>query len=114
MRPVSVTVIGAAGAVNSSPIVVDQYIGPAEFGLMFDYVSGATTTFVVQYSLDDPFAVYATDYNTDANWVDVTGFTALAADKGGVLAQPVRALRLRSNAGAGGTGKLTVVQSGIR
>lgn len=112
-RSVSVTVVGAAGVVNSSPIVVDQYISPADFGLAFDY-SGATTTFDVQYSMDDPFATYATDYNTNALWFDVTGMVALVADTAGELKRAVRAFRLQANAGAGGTGILTVVQSGAR
>lgn len=111
MRPVTVTVVGAAGVVLSAPIVIDQKHGPCEVGFGFVY-SGGTTTFEAQYSMDDPFGVYATDYGTNATWFPVTGMTAMVASQGNELKRPCRAVRLKANAGAGGTGVLTVVQSG--
>ena len=67
----------------------------------------------LQYTLDDPFAVYATDYATNANWVD-TGITFAAGVGGaGSFSTPSRGLKLANTTPAtAGTATLKIVQAG--
>lgn len=115
MRPVTVSITGNGATQNSAPVVVDQYIAPLQLGLAFK-TTGVATTFKVQYSLDDPFAVYATDYNTNGTWFDLTGMNAMTTNTSGKIDDttvgPVRAVRLQGNNAGTETGTLTVVQSG--
>lgn len=108
----SVVVNGPAGTGVSAPVVLDQYLNPQEAGLAVEFSAGASATAKVQYSLDDPFASYATDYNTNAVWYDhatITGKTANFTANLGVVA---RAVRLNNTVWASGTVSLTVVQTG--
>ena len=113
MRPVSVSVTGnGASALPSAPIVVDQYLTPMNLGLLFKD-SGSTTSFKVQYSLDDPFGAYATDYNTNGVWIDHATMTGMTANAVGTILTPVRAVRLLAGATGSDTGTLVLVQSGV-
>jgi len=111
VRPVTVSITGNWLTQNSAPIVVDQYLTPLNLGLFFKD-TGNTTNFKVQFSLDDPFGVYATDYNTNGIWFDHSTMTAMTANANGNLTTPVRAVRLQAGATGTDTGSLTVVQSG--
>lgn len=111
MRPVVVTVTGNGVTRNSAPVVLDYHLDPFNVGLFFT-TNGATTGFKVQFSGDDPWATYATDYNTNAVWQDHPFMTAMTANSSGNVAFAVRAVRLQANASGTDTGTLTVVQSG--
>jgi hypothetical protein len=114
LRPVTTTVTGNGSSIlNSPPVVIDQYLTPINIGLSFTD-SGSTTVFKVQYSCDDPFAVYATDYNTNAQWFDHPSLTGLSAAAFGTITFPVRAVRLQSSAAGTDIGKLEVQQAGLR
>lgn len=86
---------------------------PVNIGLAIK-PAGGTTTSVVQYSLDDPFGSYATDYNTNAAWFDAAVTATGSTNVYGTILTPVRAVRLNTSALAGTSVSLTVVQSGIR
>lgn len=110
MRPV--TVQGPASTGPSPPVVLDQYLNPQEAGLVVEFPGSASATCKAQYSLDDPYATYATDYNTNATWFDhatITGKTAAFAANLGVVA---RAVRLNNTVWGSGQPTLTVVQTG--
>ena len=114
VRPVSVSLTGNGASIqNSAPVVVDQYLTPMNLGLYFKD-SGSTTVFKVQYSLDDPFGSYATDYNTNGVWFDHASLVTLTANASGSQTTPVRAVRLVASASGTDTGTLTVVQAGAR
>lgn len=116
MRSVSVVSPGATGV--SSPVILDQHLTPQEVGLLIDVSAGASLTTKVQWSLSDPYATYATDYNTNGVWVDDKNLTALTSDTVGIpvnaagFRQPVRAIRLNNTAWVSGNATLTVVQCG--
>lgn len=112
MRPVTVTLTGNGASIsNSTPIVVDYFQRPMNLGLAFKD-SGNTTVFKVQYSLDDPYGVYATDYNTNGTWFDHSSLVNLTAAASGSILTPVRAVRLQASAAGTDTGTLTLVQAG--
>lgn len=111
MRPV--TVINTQTG-NSRPIVLD-YMLDFQVGFVFD--ADGTNTNDLEVSYDDPFATYATDYNTNAVWFKVTDFTGMGgADVQGNLPpdRPVRAVRLNTTAYTNGSPRLTIVQGGSR
>lgn len=110
MRPV---VVLSAAALNglSIPVVLDYHLTPANIGLAIT-MNGAVATCVVQLSLDDPFATYATDYNTNATWFDHPVLTGITSDSVDNLSIPARAVRLKNTAWTSGNPKLTVVQAG--
>lgn len=116
MRSAKVTAPGATGV--SSPIIVDQHLTPQEIGVAVQISSGASLTTKVQWSLDDPYATYATDYNTNGIWYDDKNLTSLTGNTAGTLInaagnhQPVRAVRLNNTGWVSGTVSLTVVQCG--
>lgn len=107
MRPFTTSALGSVTI--SAPIIVDYMQTDFNVGLVLNVVTG-TNTSSVQYSLDDPTATYATDYNTDATWFDVTGMDAKTADTSAALIVPCRAVRLNMTAWTSGSATLTVVQ----
>jgi hypothetical protein len=109
MRPVTVT-LAAAGV--SAPVVIDQYLAPINLGI--SVVVTNTNTTKVQYSLDDPFAAYATDYNTNATWFDAAApLASITATTYGSITTPVRAVRLNCTSFTSGSAAMTVVQAGM-
>ena len=116
MRPVYVT---NDAAEISSPVVLDIYVNPEHVSVTVKVTN--TNTSKVQYSFDDPWATYATDYNTDATWIDCG--SPLASITSGTASSflvnsstgtgPVRAVRLNTTAYTSGSAKMTVIQSGI-
>lgn len=103
MRPVTVVVTGIG---VSAPIVIDQYIAPANIGLGAKL--SATATYKVQHTFDDPF-----DPNfvpASAKWYDHPTMSG-STDLDGNYSNPPRAIRLNVSASTG-TVTLTVVQAG--
>lgn len=110
MRPVIVQTPAATGP--SPPVILDQYLNPQEAGLALEWPAGASATAKVQYSLDDPYGVYATDYNTNAVWYDHATITGKTANFSGNLGVVARAVRANNTVWASGQPTLTVVQTG--
>jgi hypothetical protein len=108
MRPFTTSDLGSVTI--SDPVLVDYIQGDFNVGLSINVVTG-TNTSKVQYSLDDPHAEYATDYNTDATWHD--SGSGVTADTASSLTVPCRAVRLNMTAWTSGTANLTVVQGHI-
>ena len=109
MRPV---VVSKTGVGYSTPVVLDQYLTPENCGLAA-IVTG-TVTYSLEISQDDPFATYATDYNTNGNWFTLTGFSpAVSVTTPSNLAYPARAIRINIATGTGSV-TLTVNQVGVR
>lgn len=108
MRDVVVSVTGVG---QTLPVVLDKDISPANISWAA-VITGTVTNYNVEFSLDDPFASYATDYNTNATWFPTTTGTALSANGASNLAFPARGLRARIVAGTG-TITFTVVTAGI-
>jgi len=107
MRPATVSVTGVG---TTTPVILDLYIPPEN--TTFSAVVNGTVTYNVEYSVDDPFATYTTDYNTNATWYVLTGASALTANASTNTAFPARALRARITAGTGSV-TMTVIQAGI-
>lgn len=110
MRPVVVKAPSGTG--TSTPVIIDQYIAPEHTGLAITVGTGSATS-KVQFSLDDPFATYATDYNTNGTWFDHPILSGVTANAVGSLSIPCRAVRLNNTVWASGVLTLTVVQAGI-
>lgn len=116
MRSASVVSPAATGV--SSPIILDQHLTPQEVGVMVDVSAGASLTTKVQWTLSDPYGVYATSFAVDGIWVDDKNLVSLTSDTVGIpvnaagFRQPVRAIRLNNTVWSSGTATLTVVQCG--
>jgi len=108
MRPYTTASLGSISI--SDPVQVDYIQSDFNIGLSINVVSG-TNTSKIQYSLDDPHATYATDYNTNATWYDFG--SGVTADTASALTTPCRAVRLNMTAWTSGTANLTIVQSHI-
>ena len=105
MRPIRVSLTGSPEV--STPIVIDQYLGPTNIALGVQ-VSG-TITYTVQHTYDDPFAV---GFNpATAVWFNHSTLSAQTTNAESNYAYPPRAVRLTTTAGTG-TATLTLVQSG--
>lgn len=121
MRPVYIqAAIANVGAYPwSAPVVLDYHLTPQQIMLAYEQ-RGASAQCSIQWSPDDPFATYATDYNTNANWYDVAGMTAIITDTqytlGGTGSDnnfPARAVRVKTNSYTSGVAPLlTVIQAG--
>lgn len=112
MRPVSVSTTDASGAATRTSPVPLNY-NAEDFKVSLRITVTGTANYTVQYSLDDPWAVYATDYNTNGRWVNssdaaVVGATASQTTN---FIVPVRAVRVVQNSGNGST-ETTIVQQG--
>lgn len=117
MRPVTVLASTLAGGV-SAPIVLDQYLTPFNVTLTLELFgnTGGGVSYTVQYSNDDPYGVYAVNYNTNANWYPHSTLVNLAADATDVYYTPVRATRILTNTpGTGGTQtpQMQIIQAGV-
>ena len=106
----AVAVKSPAGTGNSIPVILDQCINQ-NVGIAITF-NGAVCTCSLQWSLDNPFATYATDYNTNANWFTDPTLQNLTINEANKLDMPVRAVRLSNSAWTSGQPTLTVVQTG--
>ncbi len=109
MRPVSQTLTTTTGAYP--PVVLDYVQAPFAVGLFLDFASATNFSVTVQYSFDDPWATYATDYGTNGTWFSDPNLTTKSANADGNLAFPVRAVRANVVSGDSGTVKFTVIQA---
>lgn len=112
MRPVTVTTTDASGgATLSAPVPLNYLAQDFGVGLFID-VTG-TVNYTVQVSMDDPWAVYATDYATNGVWLSSSDASVVAAtaDANSNIVIPVRGVRLRQNSG-NGSARMIVVQQG--
>ncbi len=114
----AISQVAPQGTGTSNVIIVDKDIlQTGSIGVAVEIPSG-TLTAQVEWSLDDPFAVYASSYSANATWFVDKNLIALSASKaappvcsaGFVI--PVRALRLRNTAWTSGTSTIVVVQTG--
>lgn len=110
MRPIILSAPAATGV--SSPAILDIYLTPFQVTLAVEFGTASATT-TVQYSCDDPFAAYATDYNTDAVWFNHPTLVTLTANGVDTLTTPVRAVRLDNTGWVSGIVTLTVIQAGV-
>lgn len=110
MRPVVLSAPSGTG--TSSPAILDIYLTPFQITLAVEFGTASATT-SVQYSVDDPFAAYATSYNADAVWFDHPTLVNLTANAVDMITTPVRAVRLNNSAWSSGTVTLTVIQAGV-
>jgi len=108
MRPLTTASLGSITI--SDPVLVDYIQSDFNLGLSINVVSG-TNTSSVEYSLDDPHATYATDYNTDATWHSFSSLAAKTANTAASLTVPCRAVRLNMTAWTSGSANLTVIQA---
>ena len=110
MRPKIIELVGA-GSTNPIPLNWATNGGrPFEVALLVQFVGGAVGTVTCQFTLDDiqdPAFVSAT-----ADWRDITGLTAIAANGRSNLEDPVRAIRMTNNPGFAGTTRLKIIQTG--
>lgn len=118
MRPVYLTANANSGGV-SPPCVLDQYLTPTDALLAVELGgnTGGGASYTVQYSPDDPWAAYVTDYNTNANWYNHPTLVTLSADAVDNIIVPARAVRIKTvTPGTGGTvtPRLVVIQAGAR
>lgn len=109
MRPVNINIASAA---PTAPVVLDYIANPFSVGLALNFSTGnGSGTVTVQYSFDDPYAAYATDYGTNANWINLASLTTKVGDADGSLSSPVRAVRANCTVYNSGVIKFTVLQS---
>lgn len=109
MRPVQINITSAA---VTAPVVLDYLANPFSVGLSLNFTTGnGNGTVTVQYSFDDPYAAYATDYGTNANWISLASLTAKTSDADGTLSSPVRAVRANCTVYNSGSIKFTTIQS---
>ena len=114
MRAVVVTA-GSYNSTLSNAVVTNQYVTPFNVLLAVELFGGTGGSYTVQYSPDDPFATYATDYNTNANWYNHPTLVNLSADGIDQFSIPVRGVRLQTNTAATGataTPRLVVNSAG--
>lgn len=115
MRPVYLPANPSAGV--SDPCVLDPKITPANILLAVELGgnTGGGASYSVEYSPDAPFATYATNYNTNANWYTHPTLVTLAADGVDQLSVPAQGVRIRTVVpGTGGATapRLVVIQAG--
>lgn len=110
MRPFTTAALGSVAI--SDPVIVDYIQADFNLGLSINVASG-TNTSSVEFSLDDPNAVYATDYNTDATWHSITALASKTADTAASHTIPCRAVRLNMTAWTSGSATLTVIQAHV-
>lgn len=105
MRPFVADALSSVTIGN--PIGLDYSQNSFNTSLALNVISG-TNTSSIQFSLDDPHADYATDYNTDALWFDA--ITDATASEVVALTGPARAVRHNMTVRSSGSAQLTIVQ----
>lgn len=111
MRPSSF-VVTASG--KSNPIPLDRYVNGYAIAAT---MPTAGIVYTLQYSLDDPYATYATNYNTNGVWFDWDDVTLVNAstNRSTNLAFIPRAIRVNATAkvSAGNPLTITIVPMGM-
>lgn len=113
MRPI-VQNITAAGI--QPPIPVDWRLTPFQLSQTLSLGAAGVINYTFQYSNDDPYASYATDYNTNGTWISDVNGTAKTATFQDAILVPCRAVRINVASFTAGTSPtaFTVVQAGER
>ncbi len=110
MRPIYLNAPSATGP--SAPAILDIYLTPFQITLGVEFGTASATS-TIEYSVDDPFASYATNYNTDAIWFSHPTLVNLTANAVDTITTPVRAVRINNTGWVSGTVKLTIIQAGV-
>jgi hypothetical protein len=98
--------VDTLGTGSSTELVTDKYIAP--FSVSINVNVTGTLNYTVQYTFDDVFAKPGGPFN----WTAVAALTAQTTTQNSSLSQPVSALRLVTNSGAG-TGQIEIIQAGL-
>jgi hypothetical protein len=108
MRPVTITASASGG---STPVVLDFRLNPFSVAIGCVVSAGATLTYTIQHTFDDPFQSGGL---TNATWFDHddSGLVNQTGNANGNYAFPVRASRINVTAYTGGSVTVTYVQSG--
>lgn len=105
--------ITASGGGTKHTFYLDPHIPDFKLQLELNVGTGTTGSFTFQYTLDDPWAkTYATDFDTDAHWVNTSIATA-TADASATITHPVTAVRVTAATGDR-VADVYALQSGIR
>lgn len=100
----------ASRGMKSSAIPLNVKQTPFNVALQFDLTAG-TMTVDVEYTMDDPQGAYATSFDVNANWTNVTGMGAITSDTVSNFAFGCTAVRLKQTTGSTtGACTLTVIQ----
>lgn len=106
MRPKSYTVASQSA---STPFVLDHRAQNFQVSLGCDLSAGATLTYTVQYTFDDPFAP---GWNpATANWQNHPTLAARTVSDASNLAFPARAVRINVTAYTSGSVRFTIIQA---
>ena len=108
MYPITRSTSNASGgAVATTPVALDPFM--SQFQATIVCTVTGTVNYTVQYTLDQ---IQADGYvPASGNWVTVTGLGAQTATQAVALNQPVMAIRMVQNSGAGSV-SMTVLQTG--
>lgn len=98
----------SAGAVTSSPVVLDYWVSP--FNISLSVTVTGTVNYTVQYTFDviDP----NTWVPSSGNWVNHPNLSSKTATLDSNLAYPATAVRIIQNSGSGSC-LFTVIQAGV-
>lgn len=102
----SALTVDTLGTGATTELVLDKYIAP--FSVSINVNVTGTLNYTVQYTFDDVFAKAPGPFT----WTAVAALTAQTTTQNSSLSQPVTALRLVTNSGAG-TGLIELVQAGL-
>jgi hypothetical protein len=105
-RPVTQSAAG-----TSSVIRLNSEQPNFKVGLFSKISSGATLTYDIEYTYDQPEGVYATDFETDADWRVVDSMNDLTADGVSNLFYPATAVRINVSSYTDGSVSLTPTQA---
>ena len=108
MYPITVTTSNASGgAVSTNPVALDPFMTNFQTSIVCT-VTG-TANYTVQYTLDQ---IQADGYSpSSGSWVTVTGLGAQTTTQAVAFNQPVMAIRMVQNSGAGSV-SMTLLQTG--
>lgn len=108
MYPITLSTSNASGgAVTTNPIALDPFM--SQFQASIACTVTGTANYTVQYTLDQ---IQADGYTpSTGNWFTVTGLGTQTTTQAVALDQPVMAIRLVQNSGAGSV-SMTVLQTG--
>ena len=108
MYPITLSTSNASGgAVTTNPIALDPFM--SQFQATIACTVTGTANYTVQYTLDQ---IQADGYSpSTGNWITVTGLGTQTTSQAVALNQPVMAIRMVQNSGAGSV-SMTVLQTG--
>jgi hypothetical protein len=108
-RPVRVTLSSAA---TSDPIPLDVFRNPFNVAIGVALTSGATLTYTVEYTFDDPYS--STFDPLTATWYELTDLASKTTSLDSSILTPVTAVRFTITSYTDGSATATVIQAGLR